>query len=91
MKTLHHAVALGVVGSRHHLLDAHLLAKSGPNRAGELGSPVRGNLSWYTESRDPASNQGRRTAVGGGAGEGNRLRPPCAAIYNRKNVILPMF
>jgi hypothetical protein len=80
-----------MVGSCHHVLDAYLLAKSGPNRAGKLGPPVRGNLRRYTEPRDPASDQGRRTAIGGGAGEGNCLYPPCAAIYDGKDVVLPKF
>ena len=41
--SLHHAVALGMVGGGGNVLDPQLLAGRGPDGRGELASPVQGD------------------------------------------------
>ncbi len=86
MEPLYEAVRLQMVGGRLSVFDGEEATQAGPQRRGELWTPVTCDDVWNAESLYPSLEEGRCAVGGGGGSERNRLRPASRSVYDGKQI-----
>jgi len=86
MEPLNQSVRLRVVGGGRDVGDVQQAAEGGPQRRGELGTPVAGDSGRDPKPLNPAMQKGGGAICGGDGGQRERLRPAGGPVDHSEQV-----
>ena len=87
MKTLNHPITLWVETGSHDSQNPKDGANLRPNRGCELGTSIRGQESWDSETQNPHRDESSSTSLSSDGGERNSIWPPGGSVNHCQEVV----
>lgn len=86
VESLHHAIGLGVVGSRTGSLNSQQLCKCLPQVGFKPTAAIHDDRGGDAEAGDPAADEGLSDGLSGDGGDGKGFRPLSEMVYTYQDV-----